>query len=156
DDDDDALRELRLLHRLHRGSSLDPGLSAANLLRAATVNGFCAVDGSERDGVLAPGTPADLIVFDWDRLGGDVVSSRTTEVDILLGRATGGHVVSVWSRGREIVRDGRVTGVDEPAVIAELRAQAAAGAEATNAFVPALERYQAALRRYYRQERYLQ
>ena len=156
DDDDDALRELRLLYRLHRGSSLDPGLSAADLLRAATVTGFSVVDGSERDGALAPGAPADLIAFDWDRLGGDVVSSRTTEIDILLGRATGGHVASVWSRGREIVRDGCVTGVDEPAVVAELHAQAKAGADVANAFVPALERYQAALRRYYRQERHLQ
>lgn len=152
DDDDDALRELRLFYRLHCGNSLDPGLSAADVLSAATASGFRAIDGSERDGTIEAAAPADLILFDWDRLGGDVISFRTTEVDILLGRATRDHISSVWSGGCEIVRDGRVLGLDEAAAIDEMRAQAAAGANAANAFIPTLERYRAALRRFYEQE----
>ncbi|MDE0704067.1 MAG: amidohydrolase family protein [Rhodospirillaceae bacterium] len=152
DDDDDALRELRLFYRLHRGNSLDPGLSAADVLNAATSSGFRAIDGSERDGTIGVGAPADLILFDWDLLGGDVVSSRTSEVDILLGRATRDHISSVWSSGREIVRNGRVLGLDEAAAVDELHAQAAAGANAANAFIPTLERYRAALRQFYGQE----
>ena len=155
DDDDDALRELRLLYHLHRGNSLDPGLAAADVLSAATSAGFRAVDGSERDGAVKVAAPADLILFDWDRLGGDVVSSRTSEVDILLGRATRDHIFSVWAGGREIVREGRILGLDEPAAIAELHAQAVAGSNTANAFIPTLERYRAALRRFYGQDKHL-
>ena len=113
------------------------------------------VAGAGGHGALEPGAPADVIEIDYARLASDLVSARTRETDLLLGRATQRHVSHVIAGGREIFHDGRVLGIDEDALNSELLAQARAGAAEADAFVPALERYQEAVRQFYNEGRHL-
>ena len=152
DDDDDALRELRLTYRLHAGHSFQPVLTPERLFRAAMQTGASVVTDRDDFGVVAPGGPADLVVLDYAAMAEDVIDDRTGEIEILLARATYAHVRSVVADGREIVRDGRVLGIDGPALTAELRAQAVANSAAGDEFAPLLHRYQDAVRAFYNAE----
>lgn len=149
DDDDDMLRELRLADRLHGGTALTDGLPRAALFKGAMTLGHEAIDGGADYGRIAPGAPADLVVLDHGALARDLMSERTRETDLILGRATRAHVRSVVAGGREIVRDGRVLGLDAEAVERELLDQARAGAEDAGRLAPAIARYQEAVRDVY-------
>ena len=154
DDDDDALRELRLTYQLHSGNSFDAPDRQARFFHTAMTTAFEVIDGAEDQGALTPGAPADFIELDYDLLAEDVISDRTTEVDLILGRATRRHIRRVIAQGKELVQDGRILGVDEAMLSSELLAQARAGAPQGNAFIPALERYQAAARQFYNDGHY--
>ena len=156
DDDDDAFRELRLTYRLHAGTSFDEVLTPARLFEASMCTGACAVTGRDDFGVVAPGRPADLVVLDYARMAEDVIDDASSELDVLLTRATKDYVQNVVVNGREIVRDGLPTGVDYPALKAELAAQAASASGNIQAFQPALHRYQEAIRAYFRAGRHKQ
>ncbi len=125
DEDDDALRELRLAHALHRGWGYDTTMTTDQLWDFAARHGPHSVNGSAAvsTGRMAPGAPADLVLLDWDALDDDALFPDTDPLDLLLARATGRHVARVLVGGRTVVRDGQVTGVDEPALRAELLAR---------------------------------
>src|SRR5580700_937178 len=63
DEDDDALRELRLAHLLHAGTGFRVAASRADLLRAALAAGRRSVTNIEDGGAIAPGAPADLLLL---------------------------------------------------------------------------------------------
>ncbi|MEI8304320.1 MAG: amidohydrolase family protein [Burkholderiales bacterium] len=134
DEDDDGLRELRLAWALHRGWGFEPAMSRAQLWDFALRNGRRSVDGPEPgqaaraagadDGpLLGAGRPADLLVLDWDSLDDDSLFDDVDPLDLLMARAHGGHVHSLFVGGRPVVTEGRVSGVDEPALRAELLAR---------------------------------
>jgi len=138
DEDDDGLRELRLAWALHRGWGFDQTMSRAQLWDFALRHGRRSVDGPAagqgacaEGPLLAPGKPADLLVLDWDALDDDTLFEDVDPLDLLMARAHGGHVESLYVAGRDVVAGGRVTGVDEPALRAELlaRTRAALAAE---------------------------
>ena len=156
DDDDDAFRELRLTYRLHAGTSFDEVLTPARLFEASMCHGACAVTGRDDFGVLETGHPADLVVLDYARMANDVIDDASSELDVLLTRATKDYVKSVVVNGREIVHDGLPTGVDYPALQAELAAQATAAGGDIKAFQPVLQRYHEAIRAYFRDGRHTQ
>jgi putative selenium metabolism protein SsnA len=74
-------------------------------------------------GALQPGGPADLVVFDYH-------PPTELHADNLAGHLLFGldrsHVASVLVAGRVVLRDRRITGVDERAVAARARAAATA------------------------------
>jgi cytosine/adenosine deaminase-related metal-dependent hydrolase len=120
DDDDDALRELRLNHRLHSGAAA-PGVPLGEWLRAACQTGRHAVTGLAA-APLTEGAPADLLVLDYAALTPDII------VPIEAGRAvahraTRRHIDHLVVAGREVVRGGNVMGADLPALEQELQAQ---------------------------------
>jgi 5-methylthioadenosine/S-adenosylhomocysteine deaminase len=126
DDDDDALREMRLAYALHRGWGFDTTMTRAQLWDFAARRGPHAVRGTAAlgsSGRIAPGEPADLVVLDWDALDDDCVFPDVDPLDLLLARARGAHIAQVFVGGRRVVDDGRVQGVDEPALNAELLAR---------------------------------
>jgi cytosine/adenosine deaminase-related metal-dependent hydrolase len=120
DEDDDALREARLAYALHRGWSYDTTMSPSQLWRFAS------------RGRVAVGERADLVLLDWDAVDDDGLFDDTDPLDLLLARANGRHVAQVLVDGRLVVDDGRVQGIDEPALQAELlaRMRAALAADA--------------------------
>ena len=69
--------------------------------------------------------------LDWDPLDDDPLFDDIDPLDLLMARAHGGHIDSLYVGGRAVVAGGRVTGVDEPALRAELlaRTRAALAAE---------------------------
>ena len=128
DDDDDAFRELRLNSLLHRGLGLDEGLPLEALFRAACHGGRWAVTGDDQAGtVFAPGAPADVVVLDRTRLAADL-AIESPDAALVAQRATRHALRRMIVAGREIVRDGILTGLDLAGAQAELDAQARHGA----------------------------
>jgi cytosine/adenosine deaminase-related metal-dependent hydrolase len=125
DEDDDALREMRLAFALHRGRGYEDGLTARQLWAFGAGHGPRSVAGAAArgHGRLAPGEPADLVLLDWDALDDDALFPDTDPLDLLLARGNGTHIARVLAGGRTLVEDGRVLGIDEPALKAELLAR---------------------------------
>ena len=98
--------------------------------------------------MLEPGAPADLLVLDTARMTADVLDGCADLVELTVTRARAEDVRSLFVGGREVVADGRATGLDRPAAEAELMAQAReAGAMPPD---DDLRTLQAALADYYR------
>jgi cytosine/adenosine deaminase-related metal-dependent hydrolase len=108
DEDDDALREARLAYALHRGWGYDSTMTPAQLW------GFAS------RGRIVPGATADILLLDWDALDDAPLFDDIDPLDLLLARAHGGHIDTVIAGGRTVVEAGRVCGIDEPALRAEL------------------------------------
>ena len=119
DEDDDALRELRLAAMLHGGVGFEPTWSRAEFLTLAVRNGRRAT-GAPGPGALAPGEPADFTVLDLDALDRDAIMP-VNPIDLLFARGTLSAVLDVVVAGRTIVRDGQLTGVDLALMEAEQR-----------------------------------
>lgn len=125
DEDDDALREMRLAFGLHRGWGYEEQMSRAQLWQFAARNGRQSVSGvrASEGGRIAVGEPADLLVLDWDAVDDDALFPDIDPLALLLARAHGGHIQEVYIGGRQIVAEGKVVTVDEAGMRAELIAQ---------------------------------
>jgi len=77
-------------------------------------------------GALAPGAPADFVTIDLDRLDRDRIMP-VDPLELLFARGNASMVRDVVVDGRTIVRDGKPTGVDLPAIEQELRGMYRAG-----------------------------
>lgn len=126
DEDDDPLREMRLAYQLHRGWGFDVTMDRAQLWQFAGRNGARTVRGATaagpEAGVIAVGAEADLLILDYARLDDDALLP-VDPLDLVLARGSGAYVDAVYVGGRRVVAEGRVTGVDEPGVRAELTGQ---------------------------------
>ena len=126
DDDEDIMREIRLLRLLHDVDGDLPPFTAAELFDAACMDGRRTIRGEDGGGRVALGAPADLLILDFQEMSRDFIR---TEIDIpalLLARAARRHVRQLFIGGREIVRDGRCVTVDLPGLEAELHEAARA------------------------------
>jgi cytosine/adenosine deaminase-related metal-dependent hydrolase len=119
DEDDDMLREMRLTHAVHAGLGFEPTYDRHEFLASTIAAGRRAI-GAPSSGALEPGAPADFIAIDLDRLDRDAIMP-VDPVDLLFARGTAAHLERLVVAGRTIVDDGRVTGIDLPAVENELR-----------------------------------
>jgi cytosine/adenosine deaminase-related metal-dependent hydrolase len=126
DEDDDILREMRLVQMVHGGLGFKPTWTPAEMFALAIRNGRRAT-GAPGSGELTAGNPADYVVIDLDKLDRD----RIMPVDpmaLLFARGNASLVKEVVVAGKTIVRDGVPAGVDLPAVEQELRAMYRANA----------------------------
>ncbi len=119
DEDDDTLREMRLGHFLHGGWGFETVVERAPWLASTVANGRFA-NGAPGTGALEVGQPADILVLDLDRLDRDAILP-VAPVDLVFARATMAHVSQLIVAGREIVRNGGLTGIDLEATLAALR-----------------------------------
>jgi 5-methylthioadenosine/S-adenosylhomocysteine deaminase len=149
DDDDDALREMRVTHWLHSLNENTAPLTPARLFEAALCNGYEAAMNSRHYGAIEPGMPADFVVLDHDAMAYDCIDGMVDELDVVLTRATRNHVRHVFVNGRRIVENGETTGFDLAAVERELLAQVHAAGPAMRALRPVLENSQQTLRAFY-------
>ncbi len=149
DDDEDALRELRLLWLSQQGSGIEPALQPGELFDAVLGAGRRSVIGAD-DGVrLLPGTAADVLVLDLDAMLADALDADLDPVQAILTRATKAHIETLHVAGRKVVERGRVQTLDLDAATAELHAQAAAGWPERAAAKAEQLRLRAALEAYY-------
>ncbi len=123
DEDDDALREMRLTNALHRGWGYDETMSPAQLWAFAAHHGRRSVGAVDEGGRIATGEPADLMVLDWESLDDDGLWPDIDPLELLLARAHGSHLRQLFVGGRLLVDEGRVITVDEDALKAEMLAQ---------------------------------
>lgn len=143
DDDDDALRELRLGHLLHVGTGFSVEVSCENILRAAFANGRFAVTNVDNGGAIRAGEPADLLVLDWAGIDDDRLVENIDVVQLLLHRATARHIRELIVGGRTVVKEGAVVGIDADGARAEVigrMRRAMRDKAALAAALPALER----------------
>ncbi|MEJ1160458.1 amidohydrolase family protein [Prosthecomicrobium sp. N25] len=118
DEDDDAVREYRLVRLAHGGHGFDATWTPGGFLEAIVATGRSAV-GAPGPGVLEPGAPADFVVLDLDRLDGHAYVP-VDPLAMLFARGNAGHVREVYVAGRRIVAGGTVTGVDAAGLEARL------------------------------------
>jgi cytosine/adenosine deaminase-related metal-dependent hydrolase len=120
DDDDDALRELRLGHLLHVGKGFEIAVSRENILRAAFANGRFSVTNAHDGGAIRAGEPADILLLDWAAIDQDGLREDIDALDLVLTRATARHISELIVGGRTVVKDGSVIGVDADGARAEV------------------------------------
>jgi cytosine/adenosine deaminase-related metal-dependent hydrolase len=149
DEDEDALREMRLGYVLHKGIGFEARMTRAELLQFAFSHGRFAVTGERDGGAIAPGKPADIMVLDWDRLSDDLVEPDVPALDVLLGRARNEHIKDLFVAGRHVMADGRVTGVDLPYLEGQLVAALRAAAGSTADIRAVMPELQAAIKTHY-------
>jgi cytosine/adenosine deaminase-related metal-dependent hydrolase len=130
-DDEDAIMELRMIHKLHRTPDFDlakPALGAYDVLAMGTVNAarVCGFEGEL--GALAPGLKADAILVDLDGVLEDPwLDPEFDIVEAFLHRARGGDVNTVMVGGRLVIDDRTWRTLDVRALYDEVRAVAAKG-----------------------------
>ena len=121
DEDDDALRELRLGHFLHGGWGFNEVISREDFLSNTIANGRFA-NGAPGSGKIAVGEPADILLLDLNRLDRDAIMP-VEPIDYLFARSNASHVSQLYVAGKLIVDQGRLTGIDHDAVQNKLRAE---------------------------------
>lgn len=122
-DREDFFQELRLALYLQRQPDVfeEHRVDSEAVLRAAGSNGAQAVLAAGKLGRLAPGTYADLLTVRKDRVFFPPKRYAPTPVlDVLLDRAEASDIDTVMINGRVVARGGRVTTVDEDAVVDRL------------------------------------
>lgn len=125
-DDEDAVMELRMMHKVHRLSTFDlgePVMDAYEALETATVNAARAIGFDGELGALLPGWKGDAILVDLDRVMRDPwLDPAFDPIEAFVERAMGEDVHTVVVGGRVCVEDHVVTSIDVPALSAEVRA----------------------------------
>jgi len=130
DEDDDAFRELRLLHLTGHAPGFEPSaLTPQSALKAACQTGRTVL-GLPEGGYLAPDMPADLMTLDLDALNRDHLMPLPA-ADLLFARGTAKHIRDIWSMGRQVVREGEVLGIEPAATEDKLRDEYRAALPAT-------------------------
>jgi len=111
-----------LLSRLdERGSSggLPPAVTAEQTLFAATLGGARALGLDNRIGALAEGMQADITVVSLNGVHQQPVNNPA---DALIFSSSGRDVLLTVVAGREIYRDGNISGVDEDELLSRIEA----------------------------------
>jgi cytosine/adenosine deaminase-related metal-dependent hydrolase len=143
-DDEDAVMELRMLHKLHRVPSFDlttPALDAYDVLAMGTLNGARAVGFGGWIGALEPGLKADMILVDLDRVLRDPWMTEDLPIaEAFVHRAMGEDVNTAIVGGRVVMQDRRLTTLDVDALYREIR-------KAARAIGPRQRRYAETLQR---------
>jgi cytosine/adenosine deaminase-related metal-dependent hydrolase len=131
-DDEDAIMELRMVHKMHRLACFDlaasKALDAFDVLRIGTVNGARVLGFGETLGALAPGMKADAILVDLDEILEDPWWSGDLDVaEMFVHRAKGHHVDTVVVGGKVVIENRAFKTIDVPALWAEVRKVASRG-----------------------------
>jgi len=106
-----------------RGDDYGRWLSAAEALRAGTVGGATALGLGDRLGTLAPGKLADLVLYRTDTPSFTPLGDPVRQ---LIYAERGQSIDAAYVAGRPVLRDGRLTGVDERALLREIQREYAA------------------------------
>ncbi len=149
DEDEDALREVRLAYAVHKARGFEIRVPRSDLLRFGFEHGRFAVTGRTDGGRIATGAPADLLLLDWEALAAELVEPDVSPLQLLLAKATHQHVKGLFVDGREVVRDGALATLDLPALEAELLAVLRKAAPTTADIRAAMPHLSAALAAHY-------
>jgi 5-methylthioadenosine/S-adenosylhomocysteine deaminase len=148
DDDEDGLRELRLLWYCQQGTGLTGAISRAELCDAVFVAGRRTIT-SVTGGAVEPGMAADLMRLDYRRMTADVLEGAASELDVILARGRKDYLRTLVVAGRTIVEDGIVRSVDLAALESELLGQARTAWPAALEAAKLRRRYHTALADFY-------
>lgn len=120
DEDDDALREMRLNTLLYAQPGFADDSIRKRMLIAATMESRLSL-GMEQGALLEPGDVADWMTLDLTKLDRDRIMPVGWD-DLLFARATRHDMDSLVVGGRAVVEQGKLKTLDLDGVHAELRA----------------------------------
>jgi cytosine/adenosine deaminase-related metal-dependent hydrolase len=123
DEDEDALRELRLNYALAKGTGFDSTMSPSQALTFATANARFAIDGRAGTGTLTEGADADLLSFDLGSIEAEALEPGVPILPLALVRARKSDIVELTVAGRPVVKNGRLAALDLPELERELMAR---------------------------------
>jgi 5-methylthioadenosine/S-adenosylhomocysteine deaminase len=146
DEDDDALREMRLADLLHCAIGFDTRVDRVAILNAVLANGRRSVVNNEEGGTLMPGAPADILLIDWNALDADRLRPDLDPLDLLFARSTARHIKELIVSGKTVVRDGRLPGIDLSAMNDDLHTRFRHGIAQNGALAAALPHLERAVR----------
>jgi len=149
DEDDDALREMRLADLLHGAIGFDNKITREQILTAILVNGRRSVTNKAEGGALTAGAPADILLLDWAKLDADRLKPDLDPLDLLFARSTARHIKELIVAGRTVVRDGHVAGIDMPAMNEDLLARFRHGMAQNGALAAALPHLERAVHEHF-------
>jgi len=150
DEDDDAIREMRLVQMAHGGLGFERTWSRAEFLSLAVRNGRRSI-GAPGTGTLAAGEAADFVVLDIGQLDRDAIMP-VDPIDLLFARGNSSCVREVVVDGRTIYRNGKLTGVDLDAMESEIRAMYRANVPQFKALAQAWKPLEGALAHWFRHQ----
>jgi cytosine/adenosine deaminase-related metal-dependent hydrolase len=148
DEDDDAVREMRVAKLLQVGIGFDVKVNYADVLKMAFNTGHLGVMNKARESKIEAGEPADLLLLDWGKINDEKLRTDIDPIPVLFARANAGHVIELIVEGRTVVKNGAVTNVDYRAARREVldRMRWGLKSEPLAAAMPMLEE---AIRRFY-------
>jgi len=149
DEDDDALREMRLAHMLHHGVAFRTDVDRDAMLKMAFQTGRLSVMNKDDGGMVAPGAHADLLLLDWDAIDTEQLRSDLDPRDLLFSRTAMRHIKELIVGGRTVTRDGKMLGVDYPAMRDELLARLRSSMAQNAALPSALRELEHAVAKHY-------
>jgi 5-methylthioadenosine/S-adenosylhomocysteine deaminase len=124
-DDEDAVMEVRMMHKVHRLYSFEltmPPMSAWEALEIATINGARAAGFGGEAGALVPGMKGDAILVDLDRVTRDPwIDPEFDIAEAFVERAMGADVATVVVGGRVVVDGHRPQTINVEALYREVR-----------------------------------
>jgi 5-methylthioadenosine/S-adenosylhomocysteine deaminase len=116
--DVDMFGEMSTTAKLHKVCDLDPtAMSAATVLQAATMGGAALLGAEQEIGSLAVGKKADIIMLDMNQ---PHLCPVYNPVSHLVYAAKGSDVLHSVINGRVVLRNRRLTTLDEAAILAEM------------------------------------
>jgi|GraSoi2013_100cm_1033763.scaffolds.fasta_scaffold07591_3 cytosine/adenosine deaminase-related metal-dependent hydrolase len=152
DEDDDGLRDMRLAHLLHGGIGFRIDVKRADILAMAFRNGRRSVLNKDEGGELAAGQPADILLLDWNAVDDDRLHPDLDPLDLLFARTTARHIHELIVAGRPIVREGRVLGIDYPALRQDMLARLRSSMAQNAAFAAAIRELDRVIKRHFETE----
>jgi 5-methylthioadenosine/S-adenosylhomocysteine deaminase len=116
----DMFGEMRTAALLAKAVSGDASaVPAADALRMATINGARALGLEHEIGSLEPGKAADIVAVDLGGLESRPVYDAVSHLVYVCGRH---NVSDVWIAGRQVLKDRRLTTLDEQQIFAQAEA----------------------------------
>ena len=110
----DVIGEMRTAALLAKGVAGDAGkVPAYQALRMATINGARALGLGSETGSIEIGKAADLAALDLQQPATSPVYSPISQIVYAAGRD---QVTDVWAGGQQLLREGRLTTLDEEAI----------------------------------------
>jgi cytosine/adenosine deaminase-related metal-dependent hydrolase len=140
DEDDDIIREMRLVWSLHAGWGFDKEVDPAQVLEVVLAQGHATLN-SPVTGRIEPGAPADILILDRKALDSDALMD-VEPIELLFARGTAAFLKESIVAGRTVVAGGQPTGLDFASLQNELRSRLRKGVAERGAFraiLPELE-----------------
>ena len=124
-DDEDAVMELRMIHKVHRVDTFDltgRPLDPYEAFEIATVNGAKVSGFGGETGALMPGMKADAVLVDLKRVEREPwLDPRSDIIEAFVQRALGEDVRTVVIGGRVVMEDRKLGMLDVDALFREVR-----------------------------------
>jgi 5-methylthioadenosine/S-adenosylhomocysteine deaminase len=118
----DMFTEMRTAALLQKAVHGPEALPALTVLRMATIDGARALGLADEIGSIEAGKRADLVLLNLDKLH---TTPHPDVISTIVYAAASSDVETVWIDGRLVLRDGRLTTMDEHEVIQNAQTEAA-------------------------------